>query len=178
MLSDIALPDLKAINSISSLVTRSEGTAAHGAFAQKHPDALAPAISERLKLGYQISAYDYLQAQRLRGQITRDFCRDVFSRIDMIITPVAPGVAPRLHDMMAGETDLVLQRMGHLTLMTRPLNGLGLPAISVPCGFSAAGLPFAFQLIGRPFAEASLLKVAHRYEQAFDWWRRRSPLDA
>ena len=173
VLSDIELPDPKAINSISSLLTRSEGTAAHGAFAQKNPDVLAPAINERLKLGYQVSAYDYLQAQRLRGQLTRDFVRDVFSKVDMIITPVAPGVAPRLQDMTAGEIERVLERMGHLTLMTRPVNGLGLPAISVPCGFSVAGLPYAFQLIAKPFDEATLLRVAHRYEQSHDWWRRR-----
>ena len=91
----------------------------------------------------------------------------------MIITPVAPGVAPRLQDMIAGEIERVLERMGHLTLMTRPVNGLGLPAISVPCGFSVAGLPYAFQLIAKPFDEATLLRVAHRYEQSHEWWRRR-----
>jgi aspartyl-tRNA(Asn)/glutamyl-tRNA(Gln) amidotransferase subunit A len=173
VLTKVDLPDPRHMNSISSLITRSEGCAAHGAFAQKHPDILAPAINDRLKLGYQISAYDYLQAQRLRSQLTREFIRDVFGTIDIIITPVAPAVAPPLQDMTVGQTDAVLERMGHLTSMTRPVNGLGLPAISVPCGFSESGLPFAFQLIGRPFDEASLLKVGHRYERSFDWWRRR-----
>jgi len=175
-LSDIELPNVNSINSISSLITRSEGSAAHGGFAHKNPAVLAPPINERLKIGYQVSAYDYLQAQRLRGHLTQEFIRDVFSQVDMIVTPVAPGVAPRLAEMTAGDTGRILERMGYLTLMTRPVNGLGLPAVSVPCGFAASGLPLAFQLIGRPFSEASLLKVAHRYEQAFDWWRQRPPL--
>jgi aspartyl-tRNA(Asn)/glutamyl-tRNA(Gln) amidotransferase subunit A len=173
VLTEIDLPDPKAINSISSLITRSEGCAAHGAFAEKHPDTLSPAINGRLKLGYQVSAYHYLQAQRLRGQLTQEFVHDVFGKVDMVITPVAPDVAPKLRDMTTGKIDVVLERMGQLTSMTRPANGLGLPAISVPCGFSASGLPFAFQLIGRPFDEASLLRVGHRYEQSFDWWLRR-----
>jgi aspartyl-tRNA(Asn)/glutamyl-tRNA(Gln) amidotransferase subunit A len=176
-LYEIQLPDPTAINSISSLITRSEGSAAHGAFAQNNPDVLSPAITGRLRLGYQVLAYDYLQAQRLRTQLTKEFVRDVFSQVEMIITPVAPGVAPRLEEMIAGDIDRMLERMGHLTLMTRPVNGLGLPAISVPCGFSTLGLPFAFQLVGRPFDEVSLLKVAHQYEGAFDWWRRRPPLE-
>ena len=176
-LYEIQLPDPTAINSISTLITRSEGSAAHGAFARNNPDVLSPAITGRLKLGYHVSAYDYLQAQRLRTQLTQEFVRDVFSQVEMIITPVAPGVAPRLEEMIAGGIDQMLERMGLLTLMTRPVNGLGLPAISVPCGFSTLGLPFAFQLVGRPFDELSLLKVAHQYEQAFDWWRRPPPLE-
>ena len=172
-LTDIQLPDPKIINSISSLITRSEGSAVHGAFSHDHPDLLQPTINARLKLGYQVSAYDYLQAMRLRGRLTHEFVRDVFSQVDMVVTPVAPEVAPVLKASTTGSTDVVLERMGHVTLLTRPINGLGLPAISVPSGFSKNGLPLAFQLIGRPFDEASLLQVAYRYEQAFDWWKRR-----
>lgn len=172
-LVDIELPHQDAINNLSGLITRSEATAVHGAFAHNNPDVLAPAINERLEIGYHISAYDYLQAQRLRARLTREFVRDVFERVDVIIAPVAPDAAPLLNEAMKGETTEILANMVRLTLLTRPANGLGLPAISVPCGFSDKGLPLGFQLMGRPFDECSLLQLAHRYEQSFDWWKKR-----
>jgi aspartyl-tRNA(Asn)/glutamyl-tRNA(Gln) amidotransferase subunit A len=171
-LSEIELGDLNAINAVASLITRSEGCAVHDRFAREHPGVLASAIDERLRLGHLVTAYDYLQAQRLRNVLTREFVDRVFSKVDLIVAPVAPSAAPQLSELLEGETDHVLDRMGHLTSATRPFNGLGLPAISVPCGFSTAGLPLAFQLVGRPFDESLLLQAAHRYEQAFDWWKR------
>jgi aspartyl-tRNA(Asn)/glutamyl-tRNA(Gln) amidotransferase subunit A len=59
---------------------------------------------------------------------------------------------------------------------TRPFNVLGLPALSVPCGFTAAGLPIGLQIVGKAFDEAGILRVAQAYEQATDWHRRRPPL--
>ena len=63
-----------------------------------------------------------------------------------------------------------------LTRNTKVVNYLGLPALSVPCGFTGNGLPTAFQLIGRPFDEAGLLRAAHRYQQATDWHTREPAL--
>ena len=65
--------------------------------------------------------------------------------------------------------------MARFARLTRPLNGLGLPALSVPCGFTASGLPQALQIVGRPFDEATVLRVGHAYEQAAGWWARRPP---
>jgi aspartyl-tRNA(Asn)/glutamyl-tRNA(Gln) amidotransferase subunit A len=171
-LVDLELPYQDAINNISSLMTRAEASAAHGAFAKKHPDALAPAIVGRLEIGYQIHAYDYLQAQRLRSKLTREFIHQIFNQVDMFIAPVAPGAAPRWADLTTGHVSVILDQMARLAKLTRPANGFGFPAVAVPCGFSTAGLPFAFQLVGRPFDEGSILQLAHRYEQSFDWWKR------
>ncbi len=67
--------------------------------------------------------------------------------------------------------------MGRFSRLTRPFNALGLPALSVPCGFSADGRPLAVQLVGRPFAEATLLRIGHAYEQATEWHRRRPAIE-
>jgi Asp-tRNA(Asn)/Glu-tRNA(Gln) amidotransferase A subunit family amidase len=67
--------------------------------------------------------------------------------------------------------------MGRFSRLTRPWNGLGLPALSVPCGFSGGGLPIGLQLVGRPFDEATVLRAGHAYEQAAGWWPRQPPLD-
>jgi aspartyl-tRNA(Asn)/glutamyl-tRNA(Gln) amidotransferase subunit A len=65
--------------------------------------------------------------------------------------------------------------MAAFTRFTRIFNTIGLPALSLPCGFTAAGLPLALQIVGRPFDEATVLRVGHAYEQATDWHRRRPP---
>jgi aspartyl-tRNA(Asn)/glutamyl-tRNA(Gln) amidotransferase subunit A len=171
-LADVDLPDPKVMNAISTVIARSEGTAVHGAFSREHPRDLQPATNARLELGYQISATDYLQATRLRVQLAREFLHDVFSRVDVLVTPVVPDIPPVLNTVTAGGIDALLEQIGRVTQFTRPLNGLGLPAISVPCGVSKSGLPLAYQLVGRPFDEMSLFQVAHRYEQSFNWWER------
>jgi len=68
--------------------------------------------------------------------------------------------------------------MERVTRFTRWVNYLGLPAVSVPCGFTASELPVAYQLLGRPFAEARLLRIAHTYQQGTDWHRRVPALQA
>jgi len=64
----------------------------------------------------------------------------------------------------AGSTEEVVGRMGRFSRLTRPFNALGLPALSVPCGVSSAGLPLGFQIVGRPFDEATILRLGHAYE--------------
>jgi aspartyl-tRNA(Asn)/glutamyl-tRNA(Gln) amidotransferase subunit A len=73
--------------------------------------------------------------------------------------------------------DDVAERQGRFSRLTRPFNGLGLPALALPCGFSRQGLPLAFQIVGRPFDEATVLRAGAAYEQAAGWYRRRPALD-
>ena len=73
-------------------------------------------------------------------------------------------------------TDEIVRRMGRFSRLTRPWNALGLPVLSLPCGFTPDGRPLGLQLIGRPFEEATVLRAGHAYEQAAGWWRRRPPI--
>src|SRR6185312_5650498 len=118
-LLDVELPDPQIINDISSLLTRAEGTAAHGAFARANPNVLQPVINARLGLGYQVSAYDYLQAMRLRSRLAQEFVRDIFSRVDVIATAVTPAEPPVVKESIAGDSEAVLKRMVYVTLLTR-----------------------------------------------------------
>jgi aspartyl-tRNA(Asn)/glutamyl-tRNA(Gln) amidotransferase subunit A len=63
-----------------------------------------------------------------------------------------------------------------MALRTAPFNIAGLPALSLPCGFTSGGMPIGLQIVGRPFDEATVLRVGHAYEQATDWHRRRPHL--
>ena len=102
----------------------------------------------------------------------------MFEHVDVLLAPVIPEPAPAYEAVRSGTPEDMIGRMGQFSRLTRPLNGLGLPALAVPCGFSADGRPLALQIIGRPFDEETVLRVGHAYEQATPWHPRRPALDA
>ncbi len=110
----------------------------------------------------------YLQAQKIRRIIAADF-QEAFKQCDMILGPVAPDVAWRLGEKSQDPVQMYLE-----DIYTLSTNLAGLPAMSVPCGFSAKNLPIGMQLIGNYFSEARLLQVAHQYQQASDWHLRQA----
>ena len=124
-------------------------------------------VKRRIMLGaYALSAgyYDayYLKAQKVRTLIRREF-DSAFRRVDLLATPTSPSVTFRLGERTADPLRMYLS-----DVCTVPASVAGLPAISVPCGFSE-GLPVGLQLIGPHMAEAALLRTAHAYEQATPW---------
>ena len=133
-----------------------------------------PEVKRRIMLGtYALSAgyYDayYLKAQQVRTLIRQDFAR-VFEQVDALVTPTSPVVAFPLGDKTSDPVQMYL-----IDVCTLPINIAGLPAISVPCGFSE-GLPVGMQLIGPHLSEERLLNIAYSYEQATQWRRARPGL--
>jgi aspartyl-tRNA(Asn)/glutamyl-tRNA(Gln) amidotransferase subunit A len=133
-------------------------------------------VKRRIMLGtYALSAgyYDayYGRAQRVRTLVKRDFDA-VFAQVDVIAAPTTPNVAFKM-----GEKADPLQ-MYLNDVFTVPASLAGIPAVSVPCGFSQSGLPIGLQLIGKAFDEPVLLRVAHAYQSATGWHRRRPDLTA
>jgi aspartyl-tRNA(Asn)/glutamyl-tRNA(Gln) amidotransferase subunit A len=170
------LPDPTPLNDLANVIARCESAAVHARIVRESPHALQPAVRARLEVGFHVSAHDYLQATRLRARATRTFVDDVFARVDVLVAPTIPEPAPALAAVKAGSPDDIVRRMGRFSRLTRPWNALGLPALSLPCGFATDGRPVGLQLIGRPFDEATLLRAGYAYEQAAGWWRRRPPL--
>lgn len=118
----------------------------------------------------------YLRGQRARALI-RDELLDALADHDAVVMPSGPALAPLVAESTGspggyyqGRRDLGRRQY------TSPAALAGLPAISVPCGFSESGLPIGMQIIGRPFAESTLFRIAHAYEQSTDWHRRRAPV--
>ncbi|HET9491540.1 MAG TPA: Asp-tRNA(Asn)/Glu-tRNA(Gln) amidotransferase subunit GatA [Methylomirabilota bacterium] len=131
-------------------------------------------VRRRIMLGtYALSAgyYDayYGRAQRVRTLVRRDF-ETAFADVDLIVAPTTPNVAFKFGEK---EDPLAMYLNDAFTI---PVNLTGLPAVSVPCGHSAAGLPIGLQLIGRPFDEARVLRAAYAYEQATPWHTQRPKL--
>ncbi len=177
-LVDLALPDPRLLTQgCSNPIVRSESAAAHARLFRERPEELQPAVLARGLPGFAVPAVEYLQALRLRTQLTREFIAAVFPRVDVLVAPAIPEPAPALAEVKAGSVEAIVERMGGFTRLTRPFNALGLPALSVPCGFSADGRPLAIQIVGRPFAEATVLRVGDAYQRATDWHLRRPPVD-
>jgi aspartyl-tRNA(Asn)/glutamyl-tRNA(Gln) amidotransferase subunit A len=172
----VGLPDPRLLVDVCNVIARSESATVHARLVRERPHEVQPAVRLRLETGFNISAHDYLQALRLRARITRDFVREVFGEVDTLVVPVIPEPAPALETATAGPADEVVARMGRFSRFTRPFNGLGLPALALPCGFSADGRPLALQIVGRPFDEATVLRVGHAYQQATAWHRERPRL--
>jgi len=137
-------------------------------YTQTRQEGFGPEVKRRIMLGtYALSSgyYDayYGKAQAVRTLICQDF-RTAFQDVDLIVTPVTPTPAFRLGEKCEDPLQMYLS-----DIYTISINLAGLPAISVPCGFSKAGLPIGVQLIGRPFEEETLLRAAHAYEQSTQW---------
>ena len=173
----VSVPDPRPmVAACSNVMVRAESAAIHARILKERPGELQPAVRDRMAPGLTVSAYEYLQGQRLRARFTREFIEGVFARIDVLVTATIPEPAPALAAAKAGAAADVIARMGRFSRLTRPFNALGLPALSIPCGASADGRPVGMQLVARPFEEATLLRLGHAYEGATAWHRRRPAL--
>ena len=108
--------------------------------------------------------------QKIRGEIGR-----VFEDVDVLVTPTMPVPAPAIAELKQNP-DLLRPRELLLLRNTRPVNLWGLPAISVPCGFTSTGLPIGLQIIGPHWREDRVLQLAYAYEQATTWHKRHADL--
>lgn len=145
-------------------------------YARTRAEGFGAEVKRRIILGtYVLSSgyYDafYLRAQKVRTLIRQDFLR-AFAEVDVLLTPTTPTTAFRIGE----KVDPLAMYL--CDIYTIGVNLAGLPAISVPCGFSAAGLPIGFQLIGQPFQERDLLEAAQAFEQAHAFHLRRPTLVA
>ncbi len=170
----LAVPMMDAVATYSGMVSRVEGAAIHAQWMRARPADYAVHLSARLYGGSAIPATYYVEALSRRGPVLMAFAREVFGAVDVLVTPTLRMVLPTLAatdvDHGPAGTEHVFAA---LTANTRPFNYLGLPVISVPCGFDPNGCPIGLQIAGRPFAEARLLRVADAYQRDTDWHARR-----
>lgn len=151
------------------LIMKAEGAANHSNWMRERSADYSDQVRNRLQAGFFIPATDYIQALKVRAQLLDEFTHVVFGKIDVLHTPMLPMPVPAIAETMPSNGVAYLEMVASLTRNTKVMNYLGLPAMSVPCGFSGNGLPVAFQLAGRPFDEGTLLRVGHAYQTVTDW---------
>ncbi len=161
----VKIPSLKYTKFAASMTVFGEGGTIHQRNIKKRSDDYGKDVQEYIKLSHAASAVDYLQAQQMRRMIANDFSK-IFEKVDVLIAPTLPILPPTIGDEAAME----------LGRFSSPANLTGLPAISVPCGFSE-GLPVGMQIIGPAFKEEEVLNFAYAFESMNSLLGLRPPLN-
>jgi aspartyl-tRNA(Asn)/glutamyl-tRNA(Gln) amidotransferase subunit A len=182
-LQDVELPHLKYSLGAETAIIYAEPLAYHQKYLRrgKHGD-----YTDMNKASWDaarfVTGVDYVQAQRVRRFMIRDF-EKAFEQVDVVLAPGVPIEANTIaEDLLTDKLPTRETPAGTLTIweiwsrMTYPGNLTGVPALVLPCGFSASGLPLSVQIMGRHFDEATVYRVAAAYEQATDWHTRRPKL--
>jgi aspartyl-tRNA(Asn)/glutamyl-tRNA(Gln) amidotransferase subunit A len=144
---------------------------------RERPGDFGPWIRPLIRMGQLLPAADYIRAQRLRERYRADVAR-AMAAVDIIVTPTVPYAPWPLGASEVELDDELVPYVPSVGTYTPPWNVTGMPAISIPCGFTANGLPLGLQLAGRPLEDGVVLRLAHAYQQATDWHLRRPPVCA
>lgn len=149
----------------NGLMTQSDAAAVHRDRLREHPEMFGEDIRRRLENGAQTSSTDYILARRTQAEIRKRF-EQFFETYDFLILPTTPIAAPTVegHD--------AVEQAGRLTRFTAPFNLAGLPALSVPCGFTKEGLPIGLQIVARAWGDAKVLNLGYAFEQATEWHKQ------
>jgi aspartyl-tRNA(Asn)/glutamyl-tRNA(Gln) amidotransferase subunit A len=161
---DVALP-ANTMESLRDVVRAAEAYAYHREFVAKTPELYQPVTLKRIRAGADVTTTAYILARRDLAQLRRTAGKP-FESVDVLVTPTLPIPPPAISDPRAED---ILPAVRNVS----PFNVYGSPAISVPCGFTRTGLPIGLQIIGPPGGDAVVLQLAHAYEQATDWHKRR-----
>jgi aspartyl-tRNA(Asn)/glutamyl-tRNA(Gln) amidotransferase subunit A len=178
-LVDVDVPHAKYAGSAGWIVAMAEASAFHEKRLRESPELFDPLVRERLETAKFYSAIDYVKSLRVRSILQAEMA-EVFESCDVMAVPGSTGLPSMLDSEETAGSDV---KPGSTSPAFRPGNTFlgnmtGNPAVTIPCGFSEGPpeLPITIQLYGRPFDEAAILRVAHAYESATDWHRRRPPL--
>jgi aspartyl-tRNA(Asn)/glutamyl-tRNA(Gln) amidotransferase subunit A len=167
----VEMPGIAIHRAIWLHIASPEAYCYHEGHLQKQAALYGADVRGRLEAAQVLLSIDYVRAQRARALMQKQ-CRQLFKTIDVIVTPTVPFAAPRIEDVHIPWANGEETAAAALTRFTRFFNVVGLPAISVPCGFTADGLPIGMQIAGSAFDEFTVLRVAHAYEQDARWFER------
>ena len=150
------------------VTTAAEAYVVHEPYLTDHHDDYSPGLFYRYLGAAFIPAADYIKSLKLQRIVQEDFAQTL-QEVDVVATPTSPAAAPLIGSspVTIGAANYTVAPPGVIIGIrnTHISNATGLPSISVPCGFNAAGLPTGLQLIGRPFEEPLLYRIASLYEQ-------------
>jgi aspartyl-tRNA(Asn)/glutamyl-tRNA(Gln) amidotransferase subunit A len=165
-LREVAIPSMQYIGVVRA-TSMADSLVTHEPYIKTRRQDYSPHILYRALAGQFVLGRDYSKALKVQRIIKEDHAR-VLQEVDFLVTPTVPVAAPRIDaaNLTVKGTDYPVRGAGTGIIIRNmsPQNTTGLPAISVPCGFTRAGLPVGLQLIGRPFEEELLFRVAHNYE--------------
>jgi aspartyl-tRNA(Asn)/glutamyl-tRNA(Gln) amidotransferase subunit A len=173
---EVGIPELELAPVAEFAIVIPEASAIHQPWLRRQAADYGEDVRLFLEAGELYLATHYLKAQRVRA-LVRDGLRRAFDGLDALLTPTLPQPAARAdQEAFDGPNGAAEPVINAYVRTCCPFNLSGQPALSVPCGFTGAGLPIGLQIIGRPFDEAMVLRIGQAYESATDWHRRSPPL--
>jgi len=169
----VSLPHLGESLAAATDISLAEATQVHIAagYYPGHAADYSDEVRQRIEAGEKITALQYLAGLEVRKRLLAEFDA-AFREVDAIVAPTTPLPAPLIGAEQVEVDGRQIGVRAALVSLCRPANFTGLPAISIPCGFTQGGLPIGLQLIGRKFDETTLLRIAHSYERAHQWGKR------
>ncbi len=170
----VEMPDFSALYRAAEVIVKCEAASMHRPWMESQPASYANQVRTRQEAGFFIPATQYIDALRLRAHFLREFLETSMQEVDAVVLPAIPFPIPTIEetDTESSGGPATLAMVARFTGLTRPFNTLGVPALSLPCGFDDNGLPIGLQLIGRPFDEALLYRIGHAYQGATDFHRK------
>jgi aspartyl-tRNA(Asn)/glutamyl-tRNA(Gln) amidotransferase subunit A len=168
---DFESPDIPEIMAAYNTLDACEASAYHEREIEARAADFQPDVRLLLENGLFIPATYYIQAQRFRALIFPKVM-SLFRQFDVIVTPSEPMVAPKIGQQTMSFDGVEESVDSALVRYLAPFNLTGLPALSIPCGFSSGGLPIGLQIIGKAYDESTVLRVGNAYEKATEWHLR------
>jgi aspartyl-tRNA(Asn)/glutamyl-tRNA(Gln) amidotransferase subunit A len=173
---DVEIQNIHGNISAQLTVEACEPSAYHARWLRERPEDYGEDVRLLLELGEMHLATHYIQAQRYRGLLRREFL-EAFKSVDVFVCPTLPFTATKVGEMEVVIEDGAAEDMlGAIMQFTGVPSLTGLPSLAVPCGFDAEGLPVGMQVIGRPFDEATLFRIGAAYQRATDFHEQAPPL--
>jgi len=160
----VRVPDIASLNAVGRVILLAEASAVVEKYAGRR-DQFGADVMALIDQGRLVAATDYINAQRLRRVMQRNFAQ-LWRRVDCLFTPTTPMGAPRIGETTVQLGDQTEDVRLASTRLVRGINVLGLPALSMPCGVDRRKLPLSLQIVGRPFDEALVLRVGAALENA------------
>jgi aspartyl-tRNA(Asn)/glutamyl-tRNA(Gln) amidotransferase subunit A len=171
---DVVVPDdlMREIAELHPVILKPEAAAHYTETMRNRQAEYGLEVAQRIQAGFFVPAADYVRALKARGAYLRAVANTLFRDIDVFVTPTITVPVPTIAETSGKRGPAYNAMVAALTHNTKVVNYLGLPSISVPCGFTDNGLPTGMQLIGRPLQEADVLRVAHHFQRHTDWHSR------
>jgi len=168
---EFEFPSISEIMAAYTTIDLCEASAYHEREIEQRAADFQPDVRLLLEQGLLIPASYYIQAQRVRAMLFAKVM-SLFDHLDVIVTPSEPIVAPQVSQTIVRINDYEESVDSAAVRYLAPFNLTGLPALSIPCGFSSKGLPIGMQIVGRAYDESTILRLGHEYENATDWHMR------
>ena len=161
-IEDVDLSWIEELAQANSRMTQADGAAFHRERLKNHPEMFGADVLQRLQTGANLRSSDYVLARRTQVEGKRRF-EKFFEKYEILVLPTTPIPAPTIEGTGA------IEAARQLTRFTSPFNLTGLPALTLPCGFTNTGLPIGLQIVSKAWAERKVLQAGFAYEQATDW---------